>query len=250
MMPTKRHVLFLLTLLAAALTPMVDGHARTWSVDRSGAGDFTTIQPALDICSPGDTVQIGPGEYTESQFVTLPGWGFAVETYAYVEHEDITLLGAGSGQTVIGPPEHIIEAFTPHVITSNLDAAGLTVRHLTARNAFDGIYHNVGKLTVLDCSFKACGNGISISAGSNISIRQSEFELCTSIAILMTSHTGAALISDCNITNAIGAAGFSIGETNDWPATIGFPQPVASLEDVTMLLHRLTGPTAAASAIS
>ena len=44
-------------------------HASTWHVERDGSGDFTTIQPAVDASAPGDTIHIGPGEYTETHTI-------------------------------------------------------------------------------------------------------------------------------------------------------------------------------------
>ena len=52
--------------------------AATWRVERDGSGDYTTIQPAINGAVHGDTILIGPGQYTEYQTVTLPGWNLGI----------------------------------------------------------------------------------------------------------------------------------------------------------------------------
>ena len=53
----------------------------------------------------GDTIDIGPGEYTEFEVVQPGYWGFNVEIYAYVTVDNLTIIGAGADQTIIGPTE-------------------------------------------------------------------------------------------------------------------------------------------------
>jgi len=75
----------------------------TITVRKDGTGDFTLIQHALDMAADGDTVLIGPGEYTESTMVRLPGWTYDIESYAHLRSDDMTIIGAGPDQTIIGP---------------------------------------------------------------------------------------------------------------------------------------------------
>ena len=67
-------ILVLLALLAAALVIPPAAGAATWRVERDGSGDYTTIQPAVDAAASGDTILIGPGQYTEYQHVHPLGW--------------------------------------------------------------------------------------------------------------------------------------------------------------------------------
>ena len=53
-------------------------------------GDFQTIQAAINAATNGDTIEIAAGTYREQ--VTVTG-------------KDITLHGAGSGQTIIEAPD-------------------------------------------------------------------------------------------------------------------------------------------------
>ncbi|MCB5260286.1 MAG: hypothetical protein WCS58_07525, partial [Candidatus Cloacimonadaceae bacterium] len=41
-------------------------HAVTRIVDITGAGQYTSIQPAINASSPGDSVLVYPGRYFES----------------------------------------------------------------------------------------------------------------------------------------------------------------------------------------
>jgi pectin methylesterase-like acyl-CoA thioesterase len=67
--------------------------ARTWRVARDGSGDYTTIQPAIDWASAGDTISIGAGVYTECRTVRLPGWSWSIEIYVYAMKDNLTLIG-------------------------------------------------------------------------------------------------------------------------------------------------------------
>lgn len=74
--------LFVLSVILILSVPL---RATTIIVDQNGGGQFTTIQPAIQAASSGDTVKVWPGIYTEQ--VTL--------------NKDITLMGSGHEDTII-----------------------------------------------------------------------------------------------------------------------------------------------------
>jgi len=73
-----RHQIILWVSVLAMLASV--GQAATLRVERDGSGDYATLQPALDAAAAGDTVLIGPGEYTEltNQYLPLAGGWFEV----------------------------------------------------------------------------------------------------------------------------------------------------------------------------
>lgn len=90
-----RVTVWVLILMAAAAA----AQAATITVRRDGSGDHLTIQPALDAAAEGDTVSIGPGEYTE--FIINPSTG--MENYGMINVRNLTIIGAGTDATIIGP---------------------------------------------------------------------------------------------------------------------------------------------------
>ncbi|MFH1144798.1 MAG: right-handed parallel beta-helix repeat-containing protein [Candidatus Eisenbacteria bacterium] len=58
----KRIPLILLALCIAGVAAQAD----TWNVDQGGAGDFITIQQAIDAAESGDEIVVSPGTYVEN----------------------------------------------------------------------------------------------------------------------------------------------------------------------------------------
>jgi hypothetical protein len=90
-----RALISVLFLLCAA-----GADAATWRVERDGSGDFTVIQDAVNVAASGDTIRIGPGRFNEGTIVQVPGWTELVRVLVTVE--DLTLIGAGPQETIIG----------------------------------------------------------------------------------------------------------------------------------------------------
>ena len=87
-------------LLAATTT------AATWQVAKDGSGDFTVIQDAVDVASPGDVIMVGPGRYEEFQV-----WNDGVHDwhiYVLIETDDLTIIGSGPDETIIGPVDNSV----------------------------------------------------------------------------------------------------------------------------------------------
>jgi len=91
-----------LVLFGAGLTEPV--HSRTLTVEQDGSGDYTVIQDAVDAAESGDTILVGAGHYVE--YTELPTADLCVWLDGT---KNLTLIGAGSDLTIIGPIE-----YTPH----------------------------------------------------------------------------------------------------------------------------------------
>lgn len=150
-------------------------HAATITVRRDGTGDFTTIQPAVDAAAPGDTINIGPGEYTEYQIIRPPLWDSEIDIFAYITTDNLTIIGAGLGETVIGPPlENIAyQRFSPKAIwAGNVDS--LYVYNLTVKNCYTGIYGPIVTANVARSRFDTVNTGIFFY-GHMVEVENCEF---------------------------------------------------------------------------
>jgi hypothetical protein len=132
----------------------------TLTVQKDGSGDYVVIQAALDAAADGDTILIGPGEYLEETVYRPAGWGYDIRAYGRAKSDDLTIIGAGVGVTVIGPATFVNDPqyFNPKGIYY-IDQGGLSVRDLTIQNCREGIYA-WGTLFVDACEFESNSTGV------------------------------------------------------------------------------------------
>lgn len=149
------------TTLAVAFTTPWGSIAATLRVERDGSGDYATIQPALDAAASGDTILIGPGEYTEYSMVRIPGYAWDVAVFGYSELPNLTIIGAGAGQTIIGPT-------APMRDSSTYSAKGLVwvggtelyLHGVAVKNCYEGLHVPRGTLNVAGCVFEDNSQGV------------------------------------------------------------------------------------------
>jgi hypothetical protein len=175
--------------------------ARTWYVARDGSGDFTVIQDAVNAASSGDTIQIGPGQYTEYQTLVLPPRRVYVELGGKGE---LTLIGAGAELTKIGP-------YTPD---PNIDRANFGVRAQFGVSALTleaigflnlngvGIAVSEARFVARVCDFDNCNSGLGLDVLSGSVVESSTFDDCWSSGVdLFPTTIGLVLrgntFSDC-----------------------------------------------------
>lgn len=164
--------------LFLALIVVIPASAATIHVARDGSGEFTTIQAAVDAAASGDTIMIGPGRYNEGAIVTCPGWTEFVRVL--VRQDELTLIGAGPDQSIIGPttPWTLSQGWnvgiqtgpywgSRHVLILGLgfENMAFAVRSADASeattirncrfymNAYGLMFYNGGALDVSDCTF-------------------------------------------------------------------------------------------------
>ncbi len=178
-------------------------HAGTIRVERDGSGDYTTLQPALDAAAVGDTVLIGPGEYTELTSQYLPGNGGWVQVVGYVKDPGLTIVGSGEQATILGPSE-----YTPGIVINSLAyllSGDLTVQGLTIRNCSEGMHIDNGRIYIYDCRFEGNQTGIGwYSTDSGGGVWDSSFTstISNSNGVFFLGSGHGLLISKCNFSGS------------------------------------------------
>jgi hypothetical protein len=153
------------TVIIAALATLGSAlaQARTWVVMRDGSGDYTTIQPAVDGASPGDTILIGPGRYAEATpfWPGLPGSAqkWPRPTCVAVRVDSLTIRGTDRQQVIIGPEQSTFPLEEMIGIGNLATANKLTISELQLENLFDGTYI-FGRVQVDNCVFHGNWHGV------------------------------------------------------------------------------------------
>ena len=118
-------------------------HARSWRVERDGSGDYTEIQPALDVAAPGDTLLLGPGRFTETHVVEAPY--DTGDVYIEVSVESISIIGSGAEMTIIGSIDADKRSdHWPKGVFGWPSAGGLRLEDLALENMRDGVCLHYG----------------------------------------------------------------------------------------------------------
>ncbi len=187
--------------------------ARTWRVAKDGSGDFETIQPAVDWCSPGDTVLIAAGRYAEAE-TTLAYGSPARVACVLVRVDSLTFLGEEPGTAVIGPQDYVYWNYGPVGIGTVGPVSYLRVEGLDLVNCYGHIIKFDGEVdvagcrasvggygvkafrcsggTIVDCIFESSDGGITFNDCNDMTVRRCQFTNCatrtsSNVATAMTS---------------------------------------------------------------
>ncbi|MBE0566220.1 MAG: right-handed parallel beta-helix repeat-containing protein [Krumholzibacteria bacterium] len=195
----------LVAILIAVLSAST-AHARTWRVEKDGSGDYTVIQDALDAAASGDTIRIGPGRFEEFRIYPTNGGDQAV--IAMVQVAEITFIGSGIDQTIIGPTSFDWQDGDPPTRGVNCIAQStsgkVVVERLAHENLFSGVYvENAGPLTVTDCSFRGCRYGINAFVSSVV--ERSDITDCR-IGIWIKAPGVYGTVTGCRFVDVEGTA--------------------------------------------
>jgi hypothetical protein len=220
-------------IVCALLLVVISAHgadARTWHVRKDGTGDYTVIQDAVDRAAAGDTVRIGPGRFEEKKpFSSFPvgsaeKWTFDV--FVAVTVDDLTIIGSGADQTVVGWPTTLGSGpDQPKIICTTPLVTRLVVEDLALENVYNGIYRTdrgtlevrrcrtfgclIGVVTwselstiIEDCRFQDIDYGVvGFYPARNLVISRCEFVACSATF----ERTMGATVTDCNFTgDAVG----------------------------------------------
>ena len=195
----RRDVILLILLLPALCW------GRTWRVEKDGSGDFTVIQDALDVAADGDTVRLGPGRYTEWQWVTTDGWTERV--YAHVKSDDLTLIGAGQDETIIGPASDDYDWHQESPKGIAVWGHGkITVESLQIEHVRDGVYCFWMGLDISQVTASGCECGvIGVLDGGTI-VHYSALGNRNDGVVFGQGTAGVLISGSCFSDNAVGVS--------------------------------------------
>ncbi len=178
----------------------------TITVRKDGTGDYSVIHSAVSAAADGDTILIGPGEFSETRSVRLPDWGTNVLTHGDVLVRSLTIIGAGEGVTVIGPASYDWDGtYGPHGISMSRLDHELYMSDLTIRNCYAGVYIK-GSLTVQRCELRNNDDGFfAWLVGSANTIRDCRFsgqDPYPPTGISTRSTNSSLQVEDCEFAGA------------------------------------------------
>lgn len=182
------------------------GWGATIRVAQDGSGDYTSVFDGLAAAQDGDTVSIGPGEYTETRLIN-PSGQFEFEVLGFISASDVTVVGDDRNAVIIGPPA------PPAVFTSNGVrglvvelgvASGVVFSDLTVRNVSRGLVDVDYAASVRACRLVGNYYGIWQSGLGACFIEDSEFEDNGAGIVALAGYGSRDLqIRDCTFVDNI-----------------------------------------------
>lgn len=156
----------------AALGTAHLSEARTWRVEKDGAGDFSVIYEAVDVCAAGDTILIGPGRFEE--YRREPDYLWPAYCCMHVTTPDLTIIGSGAQTTMVG-----LDRFDPdyqhYVIGISCNHNDLTIENLTVQGIHEGIHFEGPNLSLTDCIVSDCNLGVATWGSATNTFRRCQF---------------------------------------------------------------------------
>ena len=134
--------------------------SRTWLVQPDGGGDATTIAEALRLASPGDTVEVAPGEYPEALLID----------------RDLRLVSQSPRQARLTPPPAAPQPWIAVQVKGPLAArvSGFTIAGDATRPLAIGISVGAASVEIDDVEVRGAEvAGVSLDEGSRALLRAS-----------------------------------------------------------------------------
>lgn len=166
---------FTLLMLVLLLLLPAPGWSVKLQVEQDGSGEFSHIMHAVNAASAGDTILIGPGEYRNYISVMPPGFNYYVRIYVFVALPNLTFIGSGPADVVIGP-----EVFDPgypandplgFMFIEGSDSWG--IHGVTLENCLMGVATHTGG-SISDCDFRGGDFGVSLFSEDELSTKNCE----------------------------------------------------------------------------
>jgi hypothetical protein len=197
-------------LTALALSPL-SVSATTWRVELDGSGDFTDIQPAVEVSAAGDTILIGPGRFDQLHPCVAPGW--TEDAIVAVIQDNLTFIGAGTDETILGMATHYApEGQYPKAFCS-VDSFSGVIKNLTIENIKTGIYWWRGTLDVEECIIRGfdpsfLGAFLAVDGGT---FRNCQFAIGNNALAITCTFTNDLEVIDCSFDGF--GQGFATGSS-------------------------------------
>lgn len=182
-------------------------------VEKNGSADYATIVEALQFATSGDTVAIGVGRFDDTIVAETPG--YVVDVRILVEQSELTVLGAGRDQTIIGPesplePESFGNVGRGLLAASYFGAQKVWVEGIGFENLDIGLNSESCSIVYSNCRFS--GNYYaSYSTGGSSAIRDCRFDSPAWRTSMAISHGQSSL--------RVEGSYFLISETPGGPAS-------------------------------
>jgi hypothetical protein len=169
-------------------------------VRKDGTGDYSVLHTAVNAAADGDTILIGPGEFTETRSVQIPGWPFDVLTHGDVLVRRLTIIGAGEGVTVIGPVSLPSDgALGHHGLSMMRMDHELYISDLTIRSS--GLFFE-GSFTVQRCELRNSSVIWATLTGTSNLIRDCRFSGQDTGGIVAWPSDSGLEFEDCQFNGA------------------------------------------------
>ena len=185
-------ILFFLLLL-----PVGSG-AATIRVEKDGSGDFTVIQDAVDAAEDGDTIEIGPGRFSDVHDFLYYG-GFTTQVCVTLE-KSLNIIGSGQGVTVITPANGFKTQSEPGGFASRSANLDVLLSDLTVENCpgnailFDMEFG--GKLEMERVEVSNSFSGVVLKRTQNSRIHDCSFQTTGQSGVWAWNVVGL-LVDDC-----------------------------------------------------
>jgi len=209
----RKTIIDTLLLVTITVSFALDVQARVLRVEQDGSGDYETIYEALDVAAEGDTIRIGPGRYTETRPFETPAW--TDDAYVGIRVDNLTLIGAGPEDTIIGPEEDYVHnpPANPRGIIA-VDGLSGSVSDMWIENVAFGIYWFEGDVITIDgCAVSGCLQGVRVT-GAEARIIETRIDDFLESGVTLYSTTSGSTISDCQFTGGSGI-GCSVNFTDN-----------------------------------
>jgi len=166
-------------------------------VERDGSGDFVNIQDAVDAAASGDTLLIGPGRWDEMFTYTPPQGGWTDDVIIVTDGKDLTLIGAGQDETIIGPetPPAFGLSGPNAVVLATYNR--LEILNMTIENMSAGLYAVGTDIILSSVRIQMCGVGYIAFGPGPILLQDCLFNVFVDGGIAATPGVAIMMINSC-----------------------------------------------------